>query len=304
MKNVILFSGGRTSGYMLRRLIDEEIKSWDDWMVIFCNTGKERNETLDFVHEVETRWNVPVVWLEYHRVLASSIPAGIFPTDKRNQNLAKAAEAGETTHWFNRVDYATASRNGEPFDELLRIVSALPNVTGRSCSAQLKIRTAFRFMFFEGYKEFQNIIGIRKDEEHRAIEIKASSPKFAYPRFPLVEWGLSVVDVNQFWKRNDFDLLLDSYEGNCDLCFLKAKWKRLRIITEHPELLYWWKAWEANHPCNAVSGRGNMFRDGEPYALLEQIVQNQKLQSEFCFVSGKDQDIPCSCAERAFGGED
>ena len=27
-----------------------------EFTVCFCNTGKERNETLDFVHEVEMRW--------------------------------------------------------------------------------------------------------------------------------------------------------------------------------------------------------------------------------------------------------
>lgn len=60
MKRVILFSGGRTSGYMLRRLIDSN-GGIDDCTVIFCNTGKERKETLDFVHRVQTMWEIPIV---------------------------------------------------------------------------------------------------------------------------------------------------------------------------------------------------------------------------------------------------
>src|SRR5262249_19633664 len=47
---VVSFSGGRTSGYMLRRILDAFAgRMPDGGKVIFCNTGKERPETLDFV---------------------------------------------------------------------------------------------------------------------------------------------------------------------------------------------------------------------------------------------------------------
>jgi len=35
-----------------------------DIRVCFANTGKEREETLRFVHECETRWGVRVHWIE------------------------------------------------------------------------------------------------------------------------------------------------------------------------------------------------------------------------------------------------
>ena len=31
---------------------------------MFCNTGMERAETLEFVNECALRWGVPIVWLE------------------------------------------------------------------------------------------------------------------------------------------------------------------------------------------------------------------------------------------------
>jgi len=58
----IAFSGGRTSGYMLRRILDTNGGLPDRCAVTFQNTGREMDETLDFVHEVGSRWNVPVVW--------------------------------------------------------------------------------------------------------------------------------------------------------------------------------------------------------------------------------------------------
>lgn len=297
---VILFSGGRTSGFMLRKLMD----TWPDFsecITIFCNTGKERNETLDFVHEVETRWSVPVVWLEYHRVPAASIPAGIFPTPRRNANLAKAAAAGETTHWFRRVDYATASRNGEPFDEMLEWASVLPNVTSRICSTQLKLRSVMRFLFSEGVREYSPVIGIRQDEEQRATEILGSCEKFEHPVFPLIDMGISESGVLKFWRNNNFDLRLKGYEGNCDLCFLKAKWKRILLVKENPGRVNWWKNWEAK---KNADGNGRFFRINEPFSLIEELARHSDDQGEFCFSASSDKDIPCSCVEKAFGPED
>jgi hypothetical protein len=56
---LISFSGGRTSGYMLWQILDAHGGTLpDDVHVCFANTGKEREETLRFVHECETRWGV------------------------------------------------------------------------------------------------------------------------------------------------------------------------------------------------------------------------------------------------------
>lgn len=298
---VVLFSGGRTSGLMLRRLLDLNSDFLASAIVCFANTGKERAETLDFVHEVETRWNVPIVWLEYHRVFASTIPPGIFPTPKRNQNLEKAAQLNETVHWFKQVSFETASRNGEPFDELLEWMSVLPNVVSRACSMQLKIRTVMRYLFSLGIKEYSPVIGIRKDEESRATEILGNCDYFEHPQFPLIEMGVTEQDVAHYWKGSDFDLHLQSYEGNCDLCFLKAKWKRIRLIQEHPEFAKWWKGWESKK-AQSSSGNGCVFRLGEEYSRIETLAISQSRQSELCFVGSKD--IPCSCAEKGFSQDE
>jgi 3'-phosphoadenosine 5'-phosphosulfate sulfotransferase (PAPS reductase)/FAD synthetase len=56
---LISFSGGRTSGYMLWHILDAyDGKLPDDVHVCFANTGKEREETLRFVHECGSRWGV------------------------------------------------------------------------------------------------------------------------------------------------------------------------------------------------------------------------------------------------------
>lgn len=63
---LISFSGGRTSAYMLKQILDAHGGTLpDDVHACFANTGKEREETLRFVHECATRWEVRVRWIEF-----------------------------------------------------------------------------------------------------------------------------------------------------------------------------------------------------------------------------------------------
>lgn len=62
---IISTSGGRTSGYMLWRVLQANGGILPkDCHAVFCNTGLEHPNTLTFVHQIEERW-CPVTWLEY-----------------------------------------------------------------------------------------------------------------------------------------------------------------------------------------------------------------------------------------------
>lgn len=280
---------------MARQLKEVNLELFNKCLICFANTGKENPETLDFVHEFETQLGFNIVWLEYHRVLASVVPKGVFPTDRRNKNLQTQADNGETAHWFRKVDYLSASRKGEPFDELLQWMQPLPNVVGRACSTQLKVRTVMRYLFSLGIKEYQPIIGIRHDEAHRATQILATCDSFEHPLFPLIENRTSLKTVSDFWSKGPWTLNLKPYQGNCDLCFLKAKHKRIQIVRENPESVKWWKQWEVNKSSNM--GNGKFFRLNEPYELIEQL---SKAPQQTDLFDEKDQDIACTCAEKAF----
>ena len=62
---VISFSGGRTSGYMLWRILQSNQGLPDDAIVVFANTGKEDEVTLRFIEDCSVNWQVPIVWLEF-----------------------------------------------------------------------------------------------------------------------------------------------------------------------------------------------------------------------------------------------
>ena len=52
---VISFSGGRTSGYMLWRILQSNNGLPEDAIVTFANTGKEEEATLQFVKDCQDK---------------------------------------------------------------------------------------------------------------------------------------------------------------------------------------------------------------------------------------------------------
>jgi 3'-phosphoadenosine 5'-phosphosulfate sulfotransferase (PAPS reductase)/FAD synthetase len=212
---LISFSGGRTSAYMLHEVLrayDGNLP--DDVHVTFANTGKEREETLRFVHDCATNWNVRVRWLE-------------------------RTEEGS----FVEVGYNSASRKGEPFAALIVKKQYLPNAVTRFCTVELKIRVMRDFARSVGFERWNNVIGLRYDEGLRVMKALARNDD-AKERFqavmPLSKARVTKRDVASFWQAQAFDLGLQSYEGNCDLCFLKSRAKLANIMRENPGVADWW----------------------------------------------------------------
>lgn len=207
--NIINFSGGRTSAYMTKRLIDEGIT---DYLITFQNTGKEIPQTLDFINECDIKWNLGIIWLEYRQ------PAG-----------------------FEVVNYGSASRNGRPFTELLnQRPSGIPNQYFRFCTMELKINTLKRYLKSKGITDYTSFNGIRYDEPHRWSKAQENT------ELPLVKWKITKKDVIEFWNKQSFDLKVNEPYGNCDCCFLKGKGKLMKIAKENPELLEYWINIEKN----------------------------------------------------------
>lgn len=62
---IISFSGGRTSAFMSLFLKKYYENSNRELHFIFANTGKEREETLEFVNKCSKEFDLNVIWLEY-----------------------------------------------------------------------------------------------------------------------------------------------------------------------------------------------------------------------------------------------
>lgn len=103
---VISFSGGRTSGYMLWRILQAHGGTLpDDVHVIFADTGQEHPNTYAFVRRCTDQWGIHIEWVSM---------------DKGN--------------------YAT------PFDALIAKKNYLPNPVARFCTTEMKIKPIAAFM--------------------------------------------------------------------------------------------------------------------------------------------------------------
>ena len=216
-------SGGRTSGLLLYRVLDAYGgRLPPNVRAVFANTGKEHEKTLLFVREMERRWHVPIAWVEY--VYRKEARGGM--SDPKNT--------------FRVVGYETASRRGEPFEMLIRAHRMLPNAHRRMCTADLKVETAARFARVKlGWwrPRPHSILGIRYDEPARWAKAIWEQCRTVYP---LVLDRVTEDDVKRFWAAQPFDLGISHDLGNCDLCFMKGRWKLMRLITQYPERADWW----------------------------------------------------------------
>jgi 3'-phosphoadenosine 5'-phosphosulfate sulfotransferase (PAPS reductase)/FAD synthetase len=272
----ISFSGGRTSAYMLHKvLLNGGGQLPSQTKVIFCNTGKEEEATLQFVNECSKRWNVPITWLEYR-----------LNGDKPD---------------FAVVSYETASRNGEPFNAIiLKRQPSLPNGRSRYCSSKLKTRTMQRYLRSIGWSEWDSFVGIRADEPRRVNKFRANNhPEGNHETvcLPLANSGISAFDVSNFWKSQDFDLGLSNMNGktmhgNCDLCYLKPKSQVLSLITEKPERATWWMDHEAEAAKRCV-GDGQFFAIDRP--TYAQMLKFSKEQTDM--FDPEEEGISCFCGD-------
>jgi 3'-phosphoadenosine 5'-phosphosulfate sulfotransferase (PAPS reductase)/FAD synthetase len=283
---VICFSGGRTSGLMLYRILAAHGgKLPSDVLVIFNNTGRERPETLDFVERCSCEWSVPMTWLEYRYQKDGT------RVDGRKKKHTRPG--GKPT--FAVVDYATASRNGEPFEAVVDARNMLPNVVARFCTTEMKINTTRRHLESIGWREWTNVIGFRADEPQRVARMNNNSREGIDNVAPLATAGVMQADVMSFWKAHPFDLQLEQHEGNCDLCFLKGQGKLRRIMRTRPDLADWWVRMEERKSGHETGP--DRFRVDRPrYSALLQLAQRPQLPG--MEDDGPDElSIACHCTD-------
>lgn len=229
---LISVSGGRTSARKLHGIVQAHGGTLpDDVIVAFANTGREREETLRFVHEL-ARWGAHIHWVEFHR----DAPG------------------------FEVVGYNSASRKGEPFDALIDWKGRLPNGQERWCTEYLKVKPLHALMRSLGYGEpgdYLETIGLRADEGHRILKGLARAEKDGRRiTYPLSKASVTKRDIKAFWfgspdgryetstRPQGFDLELPALWGNCDLCFAMGVGIREERVRQEPSVATWWNAAE------------------------------------------------------------
>ena len=229
----VSFSGGRSSAVMTR-LILQRWRDSHNIVVTFANTGCEHEATLQFVHDCDLNWGFQTVWLE--AVVSQEPGVGVR---------------------HKVVDFTSASRNGEPFEAMIRKYG-IPNPTSPQCTSRLKIEVMESFLRSLGWRlgkrcNYKAAIGIRADEIDR---IKAED-RFVYP---LIDWGLTKPQVNSMLAEIPWDLRLpsDAY-GNCTWCWKKSDRKLFTLARQAPSVFEFPRRIEerySHHKADSAAGNG------------------------------------------------
>lgn len=246
----VCFSGGRTSAYLLWKILDANDGLPDRARVVFTNTGREMPQTLNFVAECASRWGIHIDWVEYR------------------------AEAP----FFETVSHNSAARQGEPFAAMNAKKLYLPNFHTRFCTTELKVRPAKRFLRSLGWERWTCAIGIRADEPRR---LSKTPPKDRWTNwYPLADAGVAKRNVSAFWQAQAFDLALPNIKGrcplgNCDGCFLKSEANIAALIRDYPERAAWWEEQERVVQVTAKKPTDAQFSRAFSRAGLRDFVQRQ-----------------------------
>ena len=205
-KLLVSFSGGETSAYLAKWLIDNKSKVYN-MMFVFANTGDEEEETLKFIDLCSQKWNIEIVWVEA---------------------LVHHNERKGTTHKI--VNYQTASRNREPFIEVIKKYG-IPNQNFLHCNREMKLNAIKSYMKSIGWQNYETAIGIRNDEVDR-INKNRKKLKLIYPL--ITDKPTTKQEISYWWSKQDFRLKLKSYNTNCRTCWKKSDKVLAQIYKENP----------------------------------------------------------------------
>lgn len=224
MKRLLIsFSGGETSAFMTWWILNNIKNEYAQIKVVFANTGEEREETLEFIRDCDEHFGFETVWIEGVQVHGERKP----PT-------------------FRIVDFHTASRNGEPFEDAIKKYG-IPNRVFKDCTRNLKRKPIEAYAESLGWRRYTYdlAIGIRVDEVDR-MSVEAKKRRIIYPcvsRIPMTK-----PQINSWWSNQSFRLRLKGYQGNCKWCWKKSIRKHFTLIEESPEIYDFPRRMEQKYP--------------------------------------------------------
>ena len=155
------------------------------------------------------------------------------------------------------IDWIT----GEVFEDIVKKFKGkngkyyLPNIMTRYCTTHLKLIPIFNY-WRQNINEIVDMrIGFRKGEERRSNKMisklidgvdemktvigkrgtqnKWGMIKWRVPSFPLIDDGITAIDINNYWNKNNFLGFKKGYYNNCVGCFHRSPLFLNKMSQEH-----------------------------------------------------------------------
>ena len=274
---LILVSGGRASAMMARHI--QTSKKYNDFekLYVFCNTGQERPETIQFLKDMVKYWNIPLNIIE-----------GVYSNERGIGVRHKV------------VDFDTLDMKSRVFSEMIAHLNKIkwtgvPNTAIPYCSDYLKTRPSHSFAKeIFSTTDYIKALGFRKEDMPKRIswaEIKEETKRI-FPLLTDYENPVSQFDLNIFFHDQPFRLMLHSKLGNCKYCYKKSLLNLIEAIkydldNNDTYTIDWYR--------NEQNKYGNLFfRDNLSIDDLVKMASNPITQLSFEFKDHQD-DFKCVC---------
>lgn len=213
---IVAFSGGESSGYQLKLLL-EKYSETHRIIVTMCNTGEEDEQTFIFAKKISEYFNVEIIFLEYRK--------------KRGFEVVSF----ENLYRYTPEEIENRFPN-HPFRFWIEDYG-LPAYPNRTCTREMKERTISRYLSSIGVKPRMCVrcVGIRIDE----ISNRTPDPKQYYE---LIISRITKQMINYFFEfEMPFRLQIPSWLGNCGACISKSIRSLCTIARYRPEKFLFFK---------------------------------------------------------------
>lgn len=254
---IITVSGGRSSAFMAF-LLNEYLPKEKPRKFVFANTGKEHKKTYDFLENLKKKGGLDISFIE-----------------------AKVYKEKGVGTAFTELDYKELDKKGTPFLNIVKKYG-LPSKLYRHCTRELKEVPIKKYAQHYYGNDYQIAVGIRFDEPHRFPKNKKTKNIF-----PLIDFKITKKIVLDFWRKQDFDLEIPDYLGNCDLCFLKSEKKRIQAIQSGVNVDFWRDIEEK------YSSEWQPMMDVRNKNTINDLLRKSKLEKQLSLFS--DLETSCTC---------
>lgn len=282
MPEIVSFSGGRTSAYLVY-LMEEKRKlgEFDDVHYIFMDTGAEHPKTYQFLRHC----------VEYFGIELTCLRTKVIPEQGK----------GST---YQVVELSDCKPDLQPWYDYTQKYG-MAHVTMPKCTDVMKIHPFTKYCNERfGKGQYTTWLGIRIDEEKRLKDVDG----FRY----LAEISdKDKADILDWWADRPFDLDLPEWLGNCVFCIKKGAPRIALAQMDEPELAAQWEAMVYRDGMHITAGRKEKsipneacyrnyqtfrgIRDAHEGVTREQLLMRQRSSAggctESCEVFGFQQDL-------------
>lgn len=204
MKKVVSFSGGRTSAYLCKVMIEKFGKDNVDF--IYMDTGAEHPKTYEFIRKVNEFLGLDLVCLrtDFNTPLGEGNKYHIVSIDDIGPDLV-------------------------PFREMMEKYGT-PYIGGMFCTDRMKLVPFTKYCNdVYGKGNYETWLGIRADEPKRLTPKKGI-------RYMAEISDFEKEDVLDWWEEQPFDLGIPEWLGNCVFCPKKSDLKLAAAAKNEPAM--------------------------------------------------------------------